>query len=169
MVARCPRTPTSVSAPTATLVVMTVDALDAMLRRFVPHRLADQVPAQLRPWLLPIEWQRERLWSLDLPRKRLRIEELRWHLELPWWRHDGRWFAVSPRDVQAQPLAYPEHADRIVNADLACALHVVRRRGRWLVLDGIHRLTKAEMLGYGDLEVFALSPRDIVGIARSAK
>lgn len=80
-----------------------------------------------------------------------------------------RWLAVSPRDVQAQPLAYPEHADRIVIADLACALHVVQRRGRWLVLDGIHRLTKAEMLGYGDLEVFALSPRDIVAIASSVK
>ena len=152
-----------------TLVVMTGDALDTFLTRFARHGLADQVPAQLRPWLLPIEWQPERLWSLDLPRTRLAIEELGWHLQLPWWRHDGRWFAVSPRDVQARPHAYPEHAERIVNADLAFALHVVRRRDRWLVLDGIHRLTKAEILGYEVVEVFTLSASDLAAIASPAE
>jgi len=44
----------------------------------------------------------------------------------------------------------------------------VRRHNRWLILDGIHRLTRAEMLGHDDVEVFTLSPKDIVTMAKRA-
>jgi len=89
-------------------------------------------------------------------------------LALPWWRHDGVWFQITPRQFQAQPAAYPEHAARVANADLSYPLHVVLRRGRWVILDGIHRLTKAEMLGHEDVRVSTLTPVQIAMIARRA-
>jgi len=146
---------------------MARDDLEEVLGRFARHRLIDQIPEVLRPWLLPIDWDRERLWSLDLPRKQIALEELRWHLDLPWWRHDGTWFQVTPKDFQAHPSAYPEHAERVASAELAYPLHVVRRRHRWLILDGIHRLIKAEVRGHDDLQVSTLRPMDIATIATS--
>ena len=158
----------SSSAPAGTLRVMPRDALEIVLEQCSPHRFGDRIPAELRPWLLPIDWNRERLWSLDGPLRRIRLDELRWHLALPWWRHDGAWFQLTPRDVRARPFAYPEHAGRVVRADLSYPLHVVRRRDRWLILDGIHRLTKAAMLGYDDARVVTLRPTDILAIACAA-
>ena len=145
---------------------MPSDELDPLLERLPRHRLFAEIPAALRRWLLPIEWDRDRLWALDLPRRRLTVEELRWHFDLPWWRHGGAWFQVTPRDFLAQPTAYPEHAERVANADLSHPLHVIRRRGRWLILDGIHRLAKAEMLGLSDVDVSTLAPEDLANIVR---
>lgn len=86
-------------------------------------------------------------------------------MELPWWRHDGAWFQVSPWAVLAQPSSHPEHWRRINQADLAHPLHVLRRRRRWLILDGIHRLAKAELLARDQIDVLALSPTDLERIA----
>ncbi len=66
----------------------------------------------------------------------------------------------------ALPTAHPEHADRVANADLSYPLHVVLRRQRWLILDGIHRLVKAEMLGLSEIVVATLSPADVAKVAR---
>jgi hypothetical protein len=68
----------------------------------------------------------------------------------------------------ARPSAHPEHADRIANADLSYPLHVIRRRERWLILDGIHRLTKAEMLGLSGIVVSTLTAKDLASVVRHA-
>ena len=115
---------------------------------------------------MPIDWDRERLWALDLPRRRLERKELLWHLNLPWWRHDGVWFQLTPREFLDDPTTHPEHADRVANSDLSYPLHGVRRHRRWLILDGIRRLVKAEMLGLTDVVVSTLTPADILKVAR---
>ena len=144
------------------------DELDSVLDRLPRHHLFGEIPTALCGWLLPIDWDRERLWALDLPRRSLELEDLRWHFDLPWWRRDGIWFQVTPREFLADPTAHPEHAGRVANADLSYPLHVVRRRQRWLILDGIHRLVKAQMLGLSEIHVSTLAPGDIGKIARQA-
>ena len=144
---------------------MPAEELESMLERLSRHRLFTDIPAALRGWLLPIDWDRERLWALDLPHRRLELEELRWHFDLPWWRRDGVWFQVTPREFVADPAPHPEHMDRLATADLSYPLHVVRRHQRWLILDGIHRLVKAELLGLTNIAVATLTPVDIAEIA----
>ena len=100
------------------------------------------------------------------PAGRVSLGELRWHLDLPWWRRDGTWFQVTPREFLAEPQAHPQHAERVANADLSYPLHVIRRRERWLILDGIHRLVKAEILGLDRITVLPLDPADLVKILR---
>jgi hypothetical protein len=141
------------------------DALEPLLDRLPPHRLFAEIPAALRDWLLPIDWERDRLWALDLARRHVPRAELRWHLDLPWWRGDGTWFQVTPREFLAQPKAHPEHTERVANADLSYPLHVIRRRERWLILDGIHRLVKAEILGLDQITAAPLDPADLAKIA----
>ena len=158
--------PPAASDNAARLSVMAVEELERLLERLPRHHLFAEIPSALRGWLLPIEWDREPLWALDLPRRRLGVEELRWHLDLPWWRRNGAWFQVTPRDFLAQPRAHPEHAERVANADLSYPLHVIRRHQRWLILDGIHRLVKVESLGLTDVAVSTLTPADLAQIVR---
>jgi len=75
--------------------VMAVEELDAVLKRLPRHHLFAEIPAALRGWLLPIDWDRQLLWELALPRRSLGLEELRWHFDLPWWRREGVWFQVE--------------------------------------------------------------------------
>ncbi len=145
---------------------MSADELESLLECLPRHHLFADIPAALRDWLLPIDWDRRRLWALTLPRRRVNLEALRWHLDLPWWRHDGVWFQVTPRQFLAHPADHPEHADRVANADLSYPLHVIRRRDRWLILDGIHRLVKAELGGLSDVVVSTLTSADLAKIVR---
>lgn len=147
------------SAEFARLDEMPDDELELHLERLPRHHLFADIPSALNGWLLPIEWDRELLWALDVPHRRLGLEELRWYLDLPWWRRNGVWFQVTPREFLARPKAHPEHADRVANADLAYPLHVIRRHQRWLILDGIHRLVKAEALGLANIVASTLTPQ----------
>jgi hypothetical protein len=139
--------------------------LGRVLALGAPHPFAASIPPELAPWLLPVAWSRERLWALTgLPRASLDVDALRWHHELPWWRRDGcrdDWFHVRPADVARHPDAHGEHVRRTEAADLARPLHVMWRRDRWLILDGIHRLLKADLRGVRTVEADILRASDV--------
>jgi hypothetical protein len=140
--------------------------LDDLRRRGSCFALEHVVPDELRGWLLGISWDLDKLWALDLPCREIELSWLRWHFELPWWRaSDRRWFQVRPAQVLAEPDQYPEHRDRLCRASLGSPVHVVRRHGRWLIVDGIHRAAKAEQKGLGTVLARELSPRDLPLIA----
>jgi hypothetical protein len=116
-----------------------------------------QLPAELRPYALEREWDRERLRRLRLPVEQMRVATLEWQLALPWWRHGERYFCVRPLEVLTIPNPYREHFDRAMDADLAHPLHVTLRSGRWVVVDGVHRLLKAFTLGESTVPVRKLT------------
>lgn len=130
-----------------------------------PHDLLHQIPDELRDWVLPVNWNRERLWALQDPVLAVEIGSLRWHYDLPWWRdEDRRWFQVRPADFIEDPGRFPEHARRVDAADLRLPLHGMRRRGRVQVLDGIHRLVLADRLGRNTVDVMLLTSDDLAEI-----
>lgn len=59
---------------------------------------------------------------------------------------------------------FPEHARRVEQADLRYPLRAVRRKGRTVILDGIHRLVHADRLGWTYVEVVLLSLEDVAAI-----
>ena len=139
--------------------------LQQVVRRSRPHHLVDHIPSSLRPWLLPVSWDRDRLWSIAKPTERVSVDELRWHYELPWWRgEDRRWFRVRPAEYLAEPERFPEHDQRVAAADLSYPLHGFRRRGRVQLLDGIHRLVHADKQGRGHVDVMLLTIEDLSAI-----
>jgi hypothetical protein len=124
--------------------------------------LEHAIPAPLRGWLLEVAWDDRRLGTLDAPVIDLAVASLRWQLDLPWWRlgEDG-WFQVSPAMYLADPDCYPEHERRVAGVDPDDPIHVVRRRGRWLILDGFHRLVRAHVEGRASIRAHWLSPADV--------
>ena len=108
----------------------------------------------------------DKLWALDLPCREVELQCLRWHFELPWWRaSDREWFQVRPAQVLANLDQYPEHRDRLNRARLDFPLHVLRRHGRWLIVDGIHRAAKADLQGLPTIRARELSSSDVPLIA----
>lgn len=113
-----------------------------------PFPLADLVPDVLRDVILDFHWDLARLWRLDPPVTMVPLAELRWQLELPLWQCEGVHFAVSPAAVAADPVRFHEQWTRTLAADLRHPVHVLARPGRLTILDGAHRLLKAQHLGY---------------------
>ncbi|HEY1178384.1 MAG TPA: hypothetical protein VGF17_19690 [Phytomonospora sp.] len=130
-----------------------------------PFPLAALVPEALRGVLLDFHWERERLWALDLPVAEVAVEELVWHLELPFWAVGETPFAVTPREVADDPERHAGQWERTLSADLAMPIHAVERDGRLVVLDGVHRLLKAVVEGRGTIAVKTLRPGDLDRIA----
>lgn len=130
--------------------------------------LQRQLPDSLRPYMPELEWDRERLWRLDLPVEEMSVAALAWQLELPFWREGERYFAVRPIDVLAVPNPHYEHFERAMDADLAYPLDVTPRAGRWFVLDGVHRLLKALTVGAQTVPVRKVPPELLPSLAAAA-
>lgn len=133
-----------------------------MTRR--PFPLA--IPPELTPYILDLHWDLGLLQRLDLLTISLRVVDLAHHLDLPFWLFDGRPFQITPRQVAADPAKYHEQYARTMAADLRHPLHVVRRvDGRITILDGVHRLLRAELEGRTTVVVRVLSWEDLDEIA----
>lgn len=115
-----------------------------MTRR--PFPLA--VPPELRRYILDFHWDLDLLHALELPVLELPVADLADHLDLPFWAYDGQPFQVTPHQVAADPATYQAQYERTLAADLRHPVDVVRRTdGRITILDGVHRLLRAELEG----------------------
>ncbi|WP_020577948.1 hypothetical protein [Actinopolymorpha alba] len=118
-----------------------------------PFPLQHLLPPVLKDVTLDFHWDMERLWALDLVVTEVAVAELDWQLQLPMWAYDGQFFAVSPAEVAADPERYHEQYARTLGADLRYPLHVLDRPERLTLLDGVHRLLKARLLGLETVQV----------------
>jgi len=126
--------------------------------------LSHLVPAALRDVLLDCEWDRAALHALELPVDHVAVDELRWQLDLPWWRDGARYFAVTPREVRAHPARHAAQWNRTLAADLSYPIHLAETRpALWTILDGVHRLLKADVLGHAHIAAMRL---DAVALRR---
>ncbi len=114
--------------------------------------------------VLPFGWDMVKLHSLHPPVRTLPVAELRWQLAWKVWSHYGAPFLVSPVEVRRDPRKYAVQYARVMAADLAYPLYVVRWGSRWTILDGVHRLLKAEILGWDTVEVYVLEPEQLAAI-----
>jgi hypothetical protein len=93
--------------------------------------------------LLDTPWELAKLLALDLPVRAVRVDELAWQLDLPWWRAGDEWFAVTPNQVRADPERYADQWSRTMKADLDTPAHVRRIERGIVFVDGVHRLLRA--------------------------
>lgn len=135
----------------------------------LPFPLLDELPDALRGVILDFHWNLEHLHALDLPDRTMRTMatyDLAWHLELPFWADRGQPFQVSPAEVRAYPDRYAEQWSRTMTCDLAYPLDCyLDPHGRVTVLDGVHRLLKADVLGWRTVSIHILRESDLDAIA----
>jgi len=107
-----------------------------------------ELPAALHGIFFPFRWNKQALWGLSTPAMPLPIAELEWHLELPVWSTEPPQplFNLSPHEVIAQPALHAHHWQRILDVSLEYALDLFEFNGRWVIMDGYHRLAKHHVL-----------------------
>jgi hypothetical protein len=117
--------------------------------RITPQQLLASMPPSVReafpdPATFPLfGWTEETLWRLDLPVEEMPLVAFDWLLDLPIWRWEGSRFQVSLRHVLDDPERYRAHHEKAACADTRYPIHVTERGGRWVILDGYHRLLKS--------------------------
>ena len=117
------------------------------------------LPPELRRWVLPdVTWDPHKLWTIDLPIVDVPVADLAWMLDLPWWRDGDRHFTVRPADVAADPARHAAQHARTLAAELGYPLVATPMEDRLVLLDGVHRLLKAQLLGIPTVRVRVLPP-----------
>jgi len=114
-------------------------------------------------------WDEEKVWELDIPVEEIDIEELEWHFDVPFWWVPGGYYDFKPIWVIEDPEKYPERKERIMKSDLSYPLDIMHWKGRWLLLDGLHRLTKAKMTGQKKVKVRKVPQEAIPKIKKEKK
>ncbi len=102
----------------------------------------------------PGTWNEKKIWAIELPVTTMNINELLWLMDVPFWKSDdGEEHTITPRAViERHPHSTKEWA-RMMRADLSFPLDVLCYNGKWIILDGVHRLMKAYLEGAQDVAV----------------
>ncbi len=126
------------------------------VRQSMPVSVREAIPSQL--------WDRTRLYALELPVVHVAVADFRWFLDLPLWSIESVPWQVTPRQVMTEPERYPMQWQRTVAADLRYPIHITEYRDRWTVLDGFHRLLRAEVERKATVPAMKLSADAFVDI-----
>lgn len=133
------------------------------------QRLLTIMPASVRAAIPLNLWNRDRMYALDLPVSEISVTDVRWMLDVPLWGVDGGIpFQVTPNQVISDRAKFADQYRRTLAADLAWPIHVMWHNDRWTILDGVHRLLKAEMLGHDTIRAKVLTDEDYASIVHPA-
>ncbi len=114
-------------------------------------------------------WDEKKVWILKYPVEDMDIEKLTWHFDIPFIWHKKGIYNLGPRKIIEDPQSYPEEYERMMKADLKYPLDIMRNKGRWLLLDGLHRLMKAYSLGMKKVKVRKIPRSEIPNILKEIK
>lgn len=97
-------------------------------------------------------WDEKKVWALDEPVVEIDINELLWHFDIPFLWENGI-YNLTPKEVIDKPDKHAEEYKRTLTADLNYPIDIMENKGRWLILDGLHRLMKASIQGQKKVNV----------------
>jgi hypothetical protein len=106
------------------------------------------LPSVIETYWYAFDWNVEALWALDLPAEPFPLSRLEWMLDIPAFLFEGKGYVLTPRDVLKQPYRHADEYARTQRASLVFPIEITWYRGRWVILDGVHRMLKAHELGH---------------------
>ena len=116
-------------------------------------KMTKKLPKIIKDVGFDFDWSEKKVWALDIPVEEMNIKELGWHLEVPFWDKKNGYYDLMPSQVMQEPEKYKEEYDRTMNCNLDYPLDIMQNKGRWLLLDGLHRLVKAKILDIKKIRV----------------
>ncbi len=137
--------------------------------RNIRNVMENNIPKIIENVGFDFDWDEEKVWKLNVPVTDMDIKELVWHFDIPFLWHKGGVYNLTPREVIENPRKYEDEYQRTVRAELKYPIDIMENKGRWLILDGLHRLMKAHIQGTETVNV-RIIPRDkITEILRDDK
>ncbi len=127
--------------------------------------MRENAPQIIKEVGFDFSWSEEKVWALDVPVEEMDISEIIWHFDIPFLWENGI-YNLKPQEVLDNPEAHKEEYDRTMRTDLAYPIDIMENKGRWLILDGLHRLMKASILGMGKVNVRKISRERIPEIIK---
>lgn len=102
-----------------------------------------ELPEIIKKVGFDFDWDEHKVWDLDIPVETIPISELTWHFDIPFWQSNPeKYYDLKPRDVMKYPKKYVNEYERAMRADINYPIDIMYYGGRWLILDGLHRLMK---------------------------
>ena len=126
-----------------------------------------KVPPIIKEVGFDFSWDNQRVWALDVPVSKMSISELEWHFDIPFLWHDGGIYNLTPRKVIEEKEKYAEEYQRTLCADLSHPIDIMKNKGQWLILDGLHRLMKAALRGMKLVDVRKIPRREVPKIVKT--
>lgn len=99
-----------------------------------------------------------KLWAVDIPVEEVDISEIDYNLDIPYLDQEGTddWNLTPRRLIENFDKEY-SHAKKVNEADLKYPIEIYLYKEKWIILDGVHRFTKAVWLGYKKIKVRKVS------------
>jgi hypothetical protein len=127
-------------------------------------------PQIIRDVGIGVAWNPKKVWALNEPVSEISIEELLWHFDIPFWDKGGKKefnlteFNLIPWEVIKYPEKEEEHFRKIQEADISYPIDIMENKGKWRVLDGLHRLAKLYLDGQKIIKVRKIPRSQITNI-----
>lgn len=109
-------------------------------------------------------WDARDVWKLEAPITQMDVQDLTWHFDVPFLWEDGGYYNLKPREVIDNPQKHKGEYERTMRADMSHPIDIMGNKGRWTILDGLHRLMKAIILGQEKVNVRIIPRSEIPNI-----
>lgn len=109
-------------------------------------------------------WDARDVWKLEVPVTQIDAQDLVWHFDVPFLWEDGGYYNLKPQEVIDSPQKHKREYERTMRADMSHPIDIMENKGRWTILDGLHRLIKAVILGQEKVNVRIIPRSEIKNI-----
>jgi len=118
----------------------------------------DHLPDRILPKIIDevgfdFSWSSKKVWALDYPTEDMEISVLEWHFTIPFWDKPKGYYNLSPNEVINNPEKFKKEYERTMKVDMSHPIDIMMNKGRWLILDGLHRLVRAKIQGEDKVKV----------------
>ena len=125
-----------------------------------------KIPESVLEYGFDFDWDEKDVWKLKYPVQEIASEILEWHFDVPFWNWNNEWYVLKPRDVINNPEKYKLEYERIMNSDISYPIDVMANKERLVILDGLHRLVKCNLLGMNKVKVRIIPRSEIPNISK---
>lgn len=126
----------------------------------------DEIPKSVLEYGFDFSWDEEEVWKLMYPMEEIDISELEWHFEIPFWEWNDGHYNLTPNQVLNDPEKYADQYERIMNSDISYPIDIMENKGRYVILDGLHRLVKCKILRMNKVNVRIIPHSEIKNISK---
>lgn len=126
----------------------------------------EDIPKSVLKYGFDFDFDERDVWKIKCEDSILPISELEWHFDVPFWNWNDEWYVLTPREVIENSNKYQEQYDRIMHSDISYPIDIMENKGKYVILDGLHRLVKCKLLGMDIVKVRIIPRSEIPNISK---